>query len=102
MRVESWFDRYKIPEKNLQAVEKKNGNVLKVLFIVALVFGIVMLLFLTGFAIAVRKQSFFIFLYYAFYVVVGSLGLISIHFKLPSKVLSGSNFIFSSISNFHD
>lgn len=93
MRVESWFDRYKIPEKNLQAVEKKNGNVLKVLFIVALVFGIVMLLFLTGFTIAVRKQSFFIFLYYAFYVVVGSLGLISIHFKLPSKVLSFYAFI---------
>ena len=93
MRDDSWFNRYKIPENNFQAVEKKNSQVLRVLFIIALFFGILMLLVITGFSIFSRRQSLFVILYYAFYVIVGSLGLISVHYKLPTKVLAVYAFI---------
>lgn len=86
MEKDSWFNRYKIPEKDLPAIGKKNIITLRVLFIIALVFGILMLVVMTGVSLGLRKQPFFIFLYYVFYVLIGSLGLIFIHFKLSPKL----------------
>lgn len=87
MKTDWNIKKYKIPEKNIPAVEKKNIYVLRILFIIALVFGLVMLLAMVGFAIIARKQSAFVYCYYIFYVLIGCLGLFSVHFKAPSKIL---------------
>ena len=87
MKTDWNIKKYKIPEKNIPAVEKKNIYVLRILFIIALVFGLVMLLAMVGFAIIARKQSAFVYSYYIFYVLIGCLGLFSVHFKAPSKIL---------------
>ena len=60
MEKDSWFNRYKIPEKDLPAIGKKNIITLRVLFIIALVFGILMLVVMTGVSLGLRKQPFFI------------------------------------------
>ena len=87
MKTDWNIKKYKIPEKNIPAVEKKNIYVLRILFIIALVFGLVMLLAMVGFAIIARKQSAFVYCYYIFYVLIGCLGLFSVHFKAPSRIL---------------
>lgn len=86
MTIDSWLNQYKIPEKNIPAIEKKNSSVLKILFIISLVFGLLMFLLMTIVSITIKRQPFFIFLYYVFYILVGSFGLAFIHFKLPSKI----------------
>ena len=86
MEKDSWFNRYKIPEKDLPVVEKKNISALRILFIIALVFGILMVLVISGFSILLKKQTIFVFLYYVFYVLVGSLGLLFIRARLSSKL----------------
>ena len=40
MKTDWNIKKYKIPEKNIPAVEKKNIYVLRILFIIALVFGL--------------------------------------------------------------
>jgi hypothetical protein len=88
MKSDSWVNRYKIPEKNFPAVEKKNIQTLKVLFIIALIFGSFLFALQIVFSIFVKREPFFVFLYYGFYILVGSIGLISMHLKMPSKILA--------------
>lgn len=93
MTIDSWLNQYKIPENNIPVIEKKNSSVLKILFIISLVFGLLLFLLMTIVSITIKRQPFFIFLYYVFYILVGSFGLAFIHFKLPSKILTVFAFI---------
>ena len=56
MTIDSWLNQYKIPEKNIPAIEKKNSSVLKILFIISLVFGLLMFLLMTIVSITIKRQ----------------------------------------------
>ena len=85
-KIISFFERLNIPQTFKSEIDKKNRFVLKVLFWIALLFGLIFSI-LSLFRSADDKYVHFI--YYISYLAIGLLGFLLLFLKVPVSLIQG-------------
>lgn len=85
-KIISFFERFNIPQTFKSEIDKKNRFVLKVLFWIALLFGLIFSI-LSLFRSA--DDKFVHFIYYISYLAIGLLGFLLLFLKVPVPLIQG-------------
>ncbi|MCR5401491.1 MAG: adenylate/guanylate cyclase domain-containing protein [Treponema sp.] len=85
-KIISFFERFNIPQTFKSEIDKKNRFVLKVLFWIALLFG---LIFSISSLFRSADDKFVHFIYYISYLAIGLLGFLLLFLKAPVSLIQG-------------